>query len=581
MAIAGILTLFGLLIAAYSLLKKHEKLLIKIRLSVFDKFLLIIFTIIIFFGILISDYFRDFTKEINLFNFPFKISFLISTSAYLVLFSLIVYIGIKIRINPLKRKKLKLFQELVEELLHKKDYSVLIEILNAEYKRLIKFENKMSLFNSIKQRLLSFFQIQEKIILLPGEIKRIKEILEETENEVGPEEEKKPKPKKIKLFFNKLLIKAKHYLGRFIRIFYKKVRDKNQELARYLLNLLLTNRDFISKLIEFRPELGLKILEHEFSYFYDYADIYFYELVKNNRSILYYEIKNNQNISTKHRYSLKEENVLLNFLFRDCKIARKLEVIRGFGNFINDYLDDLNKQENDPYNDGYENFDETKWNSPIFVGIRFFDIMISEAMHQGIEWEYPIFYFRIFTEKILKNFKVIEEVWKEPHEWNSRYTYLLYEIVSTLEDLVFWIKHSEFSYPIELKKDDHDLEGGNVVKSSIIYLIEILDLIAASENVPDRFKHYLVDIVLRLLFELRTSISEESKRYSNIIFNCIKDHMVKYREFNRSFYELIRKSYDKFDKIHYTASASERSNLARGLDTEIKEYLTTIFETNL
>jgi phosphate/sulfate permease len=55
MAIAGFLTFLGLLIAAYSILKTHEKLFIRLRLSLLDKILIPIFTIVIFLLIIWSD----------------------------------------------------------------------------------------------------------------------------------------------------------------------------------------------------------------------------------------------------------------------------------------------------------------------------------------------------------------------------------------------------------------------------------------------------------------------------------------------------------------------------------------------
>lgn len=580
MAIAGIITFFGLLIAAYSLLKKHEKLLIKIRLSVFDRFLLIFFTIIIFFGILLSDYFRDFAKETNLFNIQFRLSFLISSGAYLVLILLIVYIGIKVKVKRLSRKKTRLFKTLVEELLNKKEYSTLIELFWVGYKRIIKFSNSLSILNSVKDKLLSFFKVKEVIDFPPEVIERIREYGEESNNELESEEKQYSKKEKVKLFVKKILDEFKHYGGKFIRIFIHEVRDRNQEIARDLLNLLLTNHEFIAKLIEFRPALGIEILEKDFYILNNFADVYLYELIKSNRSILYYEIKNNQNISFPSRYSLKEDNRIIHSLFKDCKVAQKLQVYGGIGNYIKDYLVNLKKQEFDPYNYGYENFDDTKWNSPIFIGIRFFDIMILEAIHQGIRWHMWLFYFRIFTERILKNFKIIPEVWKEYREWNSKYGYLLYEIVSTLRGWIFVIDEAGFNYKVELRSDSPNYENANVIKSSIICLTQVLEKIAYKENVPDRFKHYLADIALDLLFELKTSNLEVPTRYGNVMLNCIKEHIFSYGRFNRKFYEFVKTSYGRFDKIPYKIGIGEKGELGRRLIQEMDEYLTRISQEN-
>jgi len=579
-AIAGILAFFGLLIAAYSLLAKHEKLFIRLRLSFIDKILIPVFIVIIFLSIIISDYFRDYDKEIIYHNLKFdlylkfKLSFLISASAFLLLLMIIVYTFTKINLNRLKKRNLKLFTNLIKELLNRREYPTLISLINDEYKRLIKFSNKISWFICIKDKLLFFFRLKYDFELTPEDVDRLNEYFKETGENF--KEKEYSRKEKVKLFLNnnKICNEFRHYVGKFIRKFTHEVRDRGQEGSRYLLNLLLTNRDFVSELIEIRPELGLKMFEKEFLFYHDYIDIFFYELIKNNKSILYYEVKNNQNLSFFHRYRLQEENLFMKFLFKDCRVAQRLEIYRGVGNYVKNYLEDLNKEEFDPYNYGYENFDDKKWESPIFVAIKLFDIMVSEAIYQGIRWHMWLFYFRIFTEEILNNFKAIPEVWEEYHEWNSKYAYLLYAMVSTLIDWIEIIKDERFSYKVELKNDDSHHENASVIKSCIICLIEVLDLISRSEKVPYKFKQYLTDMVFKLFFDLKTSSSKGTRRYGNVIFNLIKFYMFFPIKFNEAFYRLIKSTYDKFDKIPYIIG--HKSNLAKILDKELEEYLDSI-----
>jgi len=574
LAIAGILTFLGLLVAAYSILRAHERLFIRLRLSLLDKIFIPLFFIIIFLLIILAEHIKEYDKEILLSNFKFKLSFIVSASAYLFLLLISLYVFMKIKFNRLSRKKINLFYKLTKELFNKREYPTLIEILDDELERLIRYSTKLSLHNNIKQNLLSFFRLKREIKLSPEELQRLKKTLEDVGEELENKEKEYLKKNKIKNCFRNVSTNLKHYIGKLLRFFISEVRDKNKERSQYLLNTLFTNHDFVSEIIEIKPELGLKIFKKEFFGYHEYVDIFFYEMMKNNKSILYYEIKNNQNLRDYHRYRIQEENLFLSYLFKDCKVAQRLEVYRGVGNYVRDYLLDLNKQEFDLYNYGYENFENGRWESPIFVGIRFFDIMISEAIYQGIEWHMWLFYFRVFTEGILKNFKVIPEVWEEYHEWNSRYAYLLYEIVSTLIHWIRIIQAEKFSYKVELRSDDHQHENANVIKSSIICLIQILDLISRNDEVPHRFKQYLTNMVFRLLFDLKTSSSEISRRYGNVILNLIKFYMFFPTVFNEAFYKVIKSTYDKFDKIPYTLG--HKSNLGKILDKELKEYLDSI-----
>jgi hypothetical protein len=580
MAIAGFLAFIGLLIAAYSILKKHERLLIRLRLSLFDKILLPLLMATIFISILISDYFRDFDEELRYYNIKIKLSFLVSSSSFLLLLLMLIYLLLKINLNRLNRKKLKLFNGLARELLNKKEYPTLIELLQKEYKRLIRISKTLSWSSYSKKKILSILSLKMKMPEIPPETRKyLEEYIEKEKLDDDKEDKENALKEKVKLLLKNILSEFKHYIGKAVRIFISESRDKGQELSRFILNLIFSDNDFVAKLVELKPDLELKLFGEEFDGYYEYVDIYFYEMIKNNRSILYYEIKNTQNIFD-HRYSIPDENILLSYLLKDGRRAKKLEIERGISHFIYEYLDNLNKQTKDPYNYAFENFDDTKWRSPIFVSIRFIDIILSEYMHQGIECQYPLIFYRIITEKILENIKILEDVWMEPREWNSKYAYLLYEIVSTLEGMVFWITYKDSIPLVKLKDVDSRLESGNIIKACIIYLIKILNLISAHNKLPSRFQHYLTDIVLRLWFELRVSNSEECMKYSKVLLECIKENMKGFKKINENFYVLIRTSYENFDKIPYTLGARKRAVEGNELDKEITEYLNSVYKEN-
>ena len=59
-------------------------------------------------------------------------------------------------------------------------------------------------------------------------------------------------------------------------------------------------------------------------------------------------------------------------------------------------------------------------------------------------------------------------------------------------------------------------------------------------------------------------------RYSNVLFNCIKSHINKCREFNKNLFDLIKNTYyGKFDVIPYTLG----QKLGEELDKELRKYL--------
>ena len=446
--------------------------------------------------------------------------------------------------------------------------------MDDEYKRLIKYSSHLSWHNNIKDKLLKIFGLKTEFRLSPEQAEQLKKTLKEIGEEYEIEKKELTRKEKIKQFLDKCLVNGRHYVGKLLRYFISEVRDKSCERSGYLLHTLLSNNDFMSELIVIRPELGLKIFKKESLRYFEYVDMFFYELMKNNRSILYYEIRNNLNTRDCNRYTIQEDNVILNYLFKDCRVAQRLEVYRGVGNYVLDYLLQLKKQEVDLYNYEYEYLNNKKWESPVFVAIRFFDIMVSEAIYQGIRDHMWLYYFRHFSESILRNFKHIPRVWQEPGEWHSGYGYLLYEIVHTLCNWVNIIQYDRFTYAVELENDDHSHENANIIKSSIICLIQVLELIAQDGNVPNQFKAEQADRAIRLLFELGTSNSGTAMRYGNALLDCIKFYMKFPMEFNGPFYELIKYTYDKFDDTHFIIGG--KKGKGSQLKKEIKEYLDSI-----
>ncbi len=574
MEIAGILTFLGLVIAAYSLLKPFERLLIKFRLSIIEKILLPILLICVFFAIVVSDYFKSTHKEVLILFKRIELSYIISVSAYLLLVLLTLYVYLKIKYSHLKRHRISTFNNLTKELIYKKEYQVLIELLNHEYAKLIKYSLSISISNSIKKNLLRLLPLKNDFVITPELVEMASGYAKECELELENEGQTE---RKAKLFAQSIKRSIKHYLGKFLRSIYHDVRDKYQDQALYIIHSVLSNVEFVSEMIAIKPELGLEIFKRDIHYLNDYADEYFYQLIRNRTSLLYYEIRNNNNISLRRRYIIPEENIILCYLFRDCRVAQRLEVYRGVGEYIINYLRELRAQKNDPNNYEFSDERREKWGSPIYVGIRFFDIMISEATYQGINSHMFLFYFRDFVDNILKNCRYDPVIRKEitAFEWRAKYRYYLDEIVHTLCEWIRAITEDDIGNK-ELINDDYDLGGGNSqIKASIVCLVQILERISRDERMPLRLKLPYADRVLQLLYELKTDDSETVNKYGGVIYNGIKFYMRwPFKELNYLFFEIISSAYEKFDKIPFTlGDGAEKGSL---LDDNLKEYLSSL-----
>lgn len=285
-----------------------------------------------------------------------------------------------------------------------------------------------------------------------------------------------------------------------------------------ILELGLSNREFVASIAALRPYFALEVLEHDLSISHDFSDLYLGALIRDSTSVLYGELKNNQNTGAHNDYKIPSRNRLLGYLFKDAKIAEKFGVWRPIGEAV---ISDLEKRrlesENDSYNYPMHDFQERGcWESEVYVGIRFFDLMVRKAIVQNITWHMWLYYFPHITEKICANYKLTHIDADSIEEWPTRYSYFLYEIISAFRAWISMIQELNINQE-NLKLDQED--NGNPVKSSIIALTYCLYDVANCEEIPDRFKRYLIEIALRLYFKLRSNGKTEA--YANYMFDIL------------------------------------------------------------
>jgi hypothetical protein len=175
--------------------------------------------------------------------------------------------------------------------------------------------------------------------------------------------------------------------------------------AQNIIRTTFLNEQFVESIVKLYPYFGIRTFQYDVREVYEFTEIYLRKLFEKNDSVLYFEIKNNQNISSGHRYFISEGNKLIYALFSDCRIAEKLYAWKPIGEGLIEHLDYLNKNKDvDEYNFELGTFDKDFLRYPISVAIRFFDIMVSEAIFQNIQWHMWLYYFPLFT-KICTNFE--------------------------------------------------------------------------------------------------------------------------------------------------------------------------------
>jgi hypothetical protein len=287
-----------------------------------------------------------------------------------------------------------------------------------------------------------------------------------------------------------------------------------EDAANEVIRLLLQTPELTSFIALSRPYFGIQLLSCSTRGVHDFCDDYLRVMISNSRSILYAEIKQNQNISSKEGYWFPEHNRLFHFLFKDAKTAERLGVWKPVG----EYLISALRRENDPayarfLNEPADSFDEEKWADSTFVAIRFFDLMVTAAEYQGIQWHMWLYYFPHFIEGLLKIYDSSGDNIDLSDEWPTRAAYLIHELFSALTGWIENIKDIPKDSP-HLALDNHDLthQNGNIPKSAILALGTCLESLLTAESVDERFKKSIHGMVMRTLRELsRGTIGEQHR----------------------------------------------------------------------
>lgn len=311
---------------------------------------------------------------------------------------------------------------------------------------------------------------------------------------------------------------------------------------------VFSDRRFVNEIATKNPFLGVRMIQSNLKSDLEghFVELFLGELILNNNSILYTQIKNNQNLSYSSRYYLYPENYLLYALFDDIKSSneKELDIYRPIGEGVIDYLRLQNRVEIDKENLFEEDYDEKSWKSPVFIGIKFFDIMIHEAIVNNVEWHMWLFYFANFTEYITENIKYVDDL--NDREYENMYEYYLYLIFATYIRWIKFIGEEKVDYKIQLRKPDHEFENDNIVKSSIISLAQSMRIIAAS-SVRDMFKKYLFDMVINLYLNLKAHRKSFMNQYANVLISCIKNEIKGRTRLNQKMLDLMSSVLESYD----------------------------------
>ncbi|MEI9977677.1 MAG: hypothetical protein WDN23_01525 [Edaphobacter sp.] len=509
----------GLLASIYAVLPRERRLELRLRLTVFDRIL----AVLAFILILYCEYYAVFLSHpIHGIRFAWPLDswpkgLKPADTIDIILLSWAALTAIRMRLRRLSRWNVDTFRKLLDELYWAGGYEEIFNFLERHRKELFRLKDSDFKMARLRRWFEPAFWFRT-LTLDPAWI-------ELADNSTAPRgQSRAARTSKLRSFAKSIAESLQFRLSWMRHLFpdYK----RSEEVAATIIRNILLSEQFISQMVSRRPYLGISIMEvwtrdgnrNEF------IQSYLWKLMEEPSSIFYTELRNNQNMRSGGRYYLPESNRLLYFFLSDAGVAKENSAYKPVGDYVLMLLDELGQSpDSDPYNRDLGYFREhDEWKSPIYAAIRFFDIMVEEALHQNIEWHMWLYYMPPIVEKMARNYRINDPFSDPNNEWPNRYSYLISEIFSSLRR---WVTDAsevpKAQANVVLKRVDCQHENGNIPKSSLRALCECLFYALTAEELGDRQTRSLTDGVFELFFELR--VTDEFQDYATVLLCCLRE----------------------------------------------------------
>ncbi|MDR6915105.1 hypothetical protein J2X66_001970 [Pseudomonas sp. 3296] len=460
-----LITILGLMAAVWAVVPASNRLRFRLSMSWFDwgvaigAFLLIHYLV-----------FEQFLRSIGLYySFgPWKWGLDKGSAVYLLLLGLGLYILLRARTPKLATGKLGTFEELVNTFLLTKRYDELFTLIEPHLFKLFKLAKHRSLLVRLIKK------IRPAPFKLTLEIENGNPIFRSVNEGL------------IQATFRSAITKLESKLA---------ARGCLADRARDVLKSVLNQPKFVAYLSVSHPHFCLRILAIPEVIREDFTDLFVAALIADNNSLLYSELKNNQNLNGRHRLALPTSNRIVYFLFNDITTAERLALYKPIGESVCRCIDEDLKLI-DAYNLSLGYYDQSgKYRCPVYAAVKLFEIMIHEGIHQGMQDHLWLFYFTHFTDKILKQLRD-QQTDDLNHEWPTPFHFLICEIVTITSNWVddcIEVKEALISDQVS-KAEGFDSQY--ISKQAAEALGTIIQSILMSPKIDDRFKGYVLEIIL-------------------------------------------------------------------------------------
>ncbi|HCD8023063.1 TPA: hypothetical protein ND646_005436, partial [Klebsiella variicola] len=163
----------------------------------------------------------------------------------------------------------------------------------------------------------------------------------------------------------------------------------------------------------------------------------------------------------------------------------------------------------------YFSSSDERWECPIFVGLVFFDVMVSTAIFKRSKNHMWLMYYREFLNEILDKHEISENI-DINREFPMRFDYLIFELIYNCSIWSGAVEHLDYNdWTTEDIKQSPEYFASTTLGA-------MMHLIITSDKLQEKQKVYLLEIIIK-----RMSTLDHNKKYfysKEIFINLIRPY---------------------------------------------------------
>lgn len=413
-------------------------------------------------------------------------------AAFLVVITWMVFALVVHKYFPRLLGSLLLFRsaQLVDRLAYEQKYSELLEFV----------EPFLPLIGKASRRKLFLQKIHDDLEVMRGGMHAISHSM--FDQEVDSRESQRSKYTKLlrRLLGSLSVIVPSQYNAQASADDIARVFFQNENLRKYIATT--------------RPYFAVSLIREDMFGDKQFCEDYFSLLIANTGSVLYHELQNNQDRTFRYGYEIPESNRLLYFLFSDAQIANNLEVWRPIGDHIIKVLTQDKSSEFVSHINGRADYFENEcWRNDVYVGVVFFDLMVTSAAYQGVPWHMWLYYTTYAVENLVKKYDTSDPSVDTNDEFPTISARLIYTIIDIQCDWVCLVSDLPDDSPhcrstklvesLERQWNSWNLDNNNIPMSAAMALGTCVKALFTSERIGDKFLVYMYEVILTAVKRLR------------------------------------------------------------------------------